>query len=164
MKVGRILRSLAVLATATLLLSVTLNSATATVFTPGGDMDNSGPDQPNKRTKGGDGGGGTTPFTSTNQFAELADGENYSLTGKIVSWKGNFYLEVDLKEHSWLATAKRCSFPYYPLDVTASSYWKQFENLRVKLVAEAKGVVSHERMRHVYTIMLSPLVAPEVLK
>lgn len=102
------------------------------------------------------GGGGhdvPTPFEFVNSKFELADGEIYQLAGRIVSeteWTSydraaQAYLEVDLNYTPWLASAKRISFPYYPLN--AGYPWESLEGRKVVLLVRAHGkaVVNRDR-------------------
>src|SRR5437870_1469834 len=70
-----------------------------------------------RRSSACDGGGGDVPvpYANTNQHVELADGENYTLVGIVRFMGGLPYLQVDLQQHPWLATADRVAYPYYSL-------------------------------------------------
>ena len=86
---------------------------------------------------GGGGGEIPTPFDAFNQRAELADGEDYLLVGRViienVSVEGSrAYFEVDLDQHRWLASAKRKADPRYPLEGSVG-FWKLYRGLRIKL-------------------------------
>jgi hypothetical protein len=81
-----------------------------------------------------------TPLGLPNQKVELADGEVYTLVGKIqVSGKFAFF-EVDLGEQPWLASRNRSASPYYLLDGGAS-VWNEYDKSSVRLSALAKGNV-----------------------
>ena len=61
------------------------------------------------------------PFTS-NDKAELADGEHYTLQGTLLrDSDGVHFIQVDFKEHPWLATAKRRNYPFYDLEENSRS-------------------------------------------
>ena len=84
------------------------------------------------------------PFENVNLKVELADGENYSLLGRILILKfaseGNEerpYFEVDLEEHPWLATRARKAMPLYPLAGNVEVY-RQYDKKRVRLNGSAQ--------------------------
>ncbi len=104
-----------------------------------------------------------TPFSGANQKVELADGEHYNLIGTIRIWRDTPHFEVDLTQHPWLASARRSQMPFYPLQ-GAATYWRRFENMRVKLVVEANGMIVMSGNRGDYVIALYPLLDPVVLK
>lgn len=114
---------------------------------------------------GGGSGEVPTPLITYNQKVELADGEPYTLLGKIHIVRGQAYFEVDLEEHPWLANTKRKASPFYPLLGTAA-YWSKFEGQNVKVVAEAQGQVeapTQTEPKHHYVISLQPLADPVTL-
>lgn len=92
------------------------------------------------------GGGGEvpTPFEAFNQKAELADGEDYLLVGRVViqpvagsgSDRLQAFLQVDLDVHPWLASARRKANPYYPLEGSVG-FWRQYRGIRIKLPCQA---------------------------
>lgn len=112
---------------------------------------------------GGGSGDVPTPFLSSNQKVELAHGELYTLVGVIRFSNGEPFLEIDLNEHPWLANAYRKANPFYPLE-GATSFWKRYENQRLKTFVEAHiGADALSDGLRVY-ITLNPLADPVVLE
>jgi hypothetical protein len=112
----------------------------------------------------GDFGGGPgeipTPFLSSNQKVELADGELYTLVGVVRFFDGQAYLEVDMNEHPWLANQRRRSVPFYALE-SSPTFWKQYEGQRLRTYMEAHGsVVMPDGAPAEYVIRLQPLAEP----
>lgn len=111
------------------------------------------------------GGGGElpSPFDTANHRVELADGEAYLLVGRVVMMQNpGFstdnrmfpYFRVDLNEHPWLATEKRISQPYYPLEGAVEDWKKYVGAGKVKLPCTAHGVVKFFGSEVVYTMQL----------
>lgn len=103
------------------------------------------------------------PFESTNRRAELADGELYTLVGRVVFVGDQAMLEVDLNEHPWLASTKRRNDPFYPI-VQRSDTYRQFEGRRVLLQARARAVITITPAPAAYSIWLSILGSPVLSK
>ncbi len=87
--------------------------------------------------KGGEGHEVPSPFSNTNQVVELADGEAYTLIGKVVFMGKIAYLNVNLDLHPWLATTRRKAFPFYRL-IGNPSIFKDLEQKEVKVLAQAQ--------------------------
>ncbi len=117
--------------------------------------------------RGGGGGGDIPfPFETANQKAELADGEVYILSGRVVFAPGPVsvepaaYLEVDFKEHPWLESAKRKQVPFYLLE-NSEVDWKKWENQRVIVPVRAKGqILTNPHSDPVYTLTLKAIAEP----
>lgn len=94
--------------------------------------------------KGG-GGGVPSPFTeNSNRKVELADGEMYTLQGKVVFDNNDVaWFWVDLAKHPWLANQKRQQNPYYRL-MGSKEQWREYNEKSVQLicVAHASSAVS----------------------
>lgn len=105
--------------------------------------------------QGGSGGEVPNPFSNVNQKVELADGESYLLVGRVIidsSDRDLVYLAVDLKEHPWLANAKRKADPFYLIEASGRT-WRKYDGLRVKITAEAKMYVVGSEKRGFHTLM-----------
>jgi len=90
---------------------------------------------------------------ASNHKVELADGELYTLEGRIlVDADGSLYLNVDLRKHPWLANAKRVQNPYYRIAGNAAQ-WQQYVGRTILLVATAHVVVGGGQ----YEIVLAPV-------
>lgn len=119
--------------------------------------------------RGGGGGGDIPfPFETANQKAELADGEVYLLSGRVVFAPGPVsvepmpYLEVDFQEHPWLESAKRKQVPFYLLE-NSDLDWKKWENQRVMVPVRAKGqILTNPHSDPVYTLTLKAMGEPIV--
>ena len=103
------------------------------------------------------GGGGGVPsprmIASTNHHVELADGELYTLEGRlVVDSTGALYFNVDLRKHPWLASAERVKNPYYAVEADPSA-WQAYVGKRILLVAVARVVVGGGE----YQIVLQPV-------
>ena len=91
-------------------------------------------------------GGGDTPgpFSDSNRKVELSDGDVYALSGRVIflspgsGKRPTPYFEVDLKQHEWLANAKRVLNPYYRLQ-GPTYLWKEFEYETIRLQARARA-------------------------
>jgi hypothetical protein len=111
-----------------------------------------------------------TPFEARNRTVELAAGETYLLSGKVVFLKSSkvaealgvsAFLQIDLESHPWLASARRKANPYYPL-VGPASYWRNHEGRDVRLNCEAQGrVLFVDDFGPQYEILLDPLADVE---
>ncbi|HLE00604.1 MAG TPA: hypothetical protein VJB59_10110 [Bdellovibrionota bacterium] len=107
------------------------------------------------------GGGGEVPVPfGLNERAELADGESYLLVGKVIVYSRKagpnqvrVYFEVDLRQHPWLANAKRRLNPLYPLEGSASD-WKDYDGHTVKLACRAHSRIFrvNDELQHVITL------------
>ncbi len=106
-----------------------------------------------------------TPFDNVNLKVELADGESYSLLGRILilrfpseGGEERPYFEVDLEDHPWLATSARKAMPLYPLLGSVDSY-RQFDKKRVRFNGTAQSKVRLvEGNRVVHEVSLKPAV------
>jgi hypothetical protein len=89
------------------------------------------------------------PFEDSNQRVELADGEIYTLIGRVRFQLDTPYLEVDLGQHPWLANSKRKLSPVYPIDVSPSLPvdWKVLEGKLVKSYMRARGFITKLEFR-----------------
>ncbi len=56
------------------------------------------------------------PFTTSNQFVELANGETYWLTGIVRQIAGQTFFEIDFESSPWLASRMRRSSPMYRVE------------------------------------------------
>ena len=105
------------------------------------------------------------PFSS-NQRVELANGEYYTLVGKIIFFQAQPFLSVDLDVHPWLASATNTTSigeKVYPLQ-GSPGYWKTYENLRVKISVQASAdMVGACTNSPLYIISLDLLGKPEVV-
>jgi hypothetical protein len=99
-----------------------------------------------------------TPLLSeANTHVELADGEIYTVAGKVMfDNKGQPFLKVDLDRMPWLASSVRQANPTYVLE-GAPSFWKKYENTCVKYTCEAHGTVTDESGNLKYVISLGPI-------
>lgn len=76
-----------------------------------------------------EGGGGTVPRgLSKEGVAELAPNEKYTLSGSVQVIDSIVYLNVNLKEHPWLASGYRKGNPRYPLwgDASLINKWRSY--------------------------------------
>ena len=89
------------------------------------------------------GGGIPSPFVETsNRKVELADGEMYTLQGKIVFDSNDTpWFWVDLAKHPWLANQKRQAAPYYRLQGLRDQ-WRPYNEKSVQLICFAHTVMS----------------------
>lgn len=102
------------------------------------------------------------PF-STNQKVELADKEYYILAGILRQSGRDYYLEVDLDVHPWLASTKRQLDPYYLIEITPdATHWLKLKNRRVKVLIEAIGQIRDENnyLPARYEVILKALARP----
>jgi hypothetical protein len=101
--------------------------------------------------KGG-GGGVPSPFVeSSNRRVELADGEMYTLQGKVVFDSNDVaFFWVDLEKHPWLANAHRQQNPYYRL-IGSKDQWREYNEKSIQLICIARGVTTADG----YEIQLS---------
>jgi hypothetical protein len=89
-----------------------------------------------------------TPFEDANRHFELANGEIYSLVGKIiflpdltgVSEKDRPYFQVDLKTQPCLAHPERQASPFYLLE-GPDTKWRNVNLTTLRLFAKAHGRV-----------------------
>jgi hypothetical protein len=93
-------------------------------------------------THGPGGGGMPTPFGDSNIRVELADGELYTLDGRVVLVQTQLgaiaaYFEVDLNKQDWLANQTRRQEPYYLLQGKLS-FWRQLNQQNIELTATAQ--------------------------
>jgi len=99
------------------------------------------------------------PFQAMNQKVELADGEKYTLIGRVVFELGEPYFNVDLELHPWLANQKRKDRPIYPL-IASTVNWDSFEGQLVQIFVEAKGSVLLGLEKEHYEIFLKSIQEP----
>lgn len=101
----------------------------------------------------GGGGGVPSPFADSNRKVELADGELYTLDGKVVfDSNGEAQFWVNLAKHPWLANKSRVAYPFYKL-VGPASQWKKYNEKSVRLMCIAHVVTSGDG----YEIQLEPV-------
>jgi hypothetical protein len=104
------------------------------------------------------------PFSS-NQKVELANGEYYTLVGRVIFFQNHPFLNVDLDVHPWLANSKavQSGEKIYPLQ-GSPAYWKTYESLRVKInVQAAADLVDACSNAPLYIISLDLVGTPEVV-
>lgn len=103
--------------------------------------------------RGGDG-GVPSPFVETsNRKVELADGEMYTLFGKVVFDSSDVpFFWVDLKKHPWLANKKRAVTPFYRL-MGSREEWREYNEQSIQLICIAKAMMVGGK----YEIELTPL-------
>jgi hypothetical protein len=91
--------------------------------------------------KGG-GGGVPSPFGETaNRRVELADGEMYTLQGKVIFDANDVpWFWVDLAKHPWLASQKRQQNPFYRLAGTRDQ-WREYNEKVIQLTCFARGYI-----------------------
>lgn len=92
------------------------------------------------------------PFEKANKKVELADGEEYVLSGRVMlaqvglkmgAQRGPVVFNIDLEEQPWLASASRVNNPFYPLQ-GAIEDWKDLLTAgKVKLSCIAHGVIRY---------------------
>lgn len=99
------------------------------------------------------------PLMDTNQRVELADGEQYTLWGKVVYYDRQAYLEVDLEKHAWLKSRKREKLPYYPLGEIAGG-WRRWQGRGIQVQVAAHGLVLTNGAYPQYVIWLAPVSDP----
>jgi len=107
------------------------------------------------------GGGGDVPVPlGLNSKVELADGEDYMLSGRIRilpriagSRAPRVFFEVDLAAHTWLASKNRKANPRYPIEGSPAE-WQAYEGHRVKFSCRATGRVMQVDGRPQYVIFL----------
>ena len=87
--------------------------------------------------KGG-GGGVPSPFVeNSNRKVELADGEMYTLQGKVVFDNNDVAcFWVDLAKHPWLANQRRQQNPYYRL-LGSKDQWREYNEKAIQLICVA---------------------------
>jgi hypothetical protein len=92
--------------------------------------------------RGGGGGGVPSPFVeNSNRKVELADGEMYTLDGKVVFDNNDTpWFWVDLAKHPWLANQKRQQNPYYRL-LGSKDQWRDYNDKAIELTCIAHVVV-----------------------
>jgi hypothetical protein len=103
-----------------------------------------------------------TPFSVTNRYVELADGESYDLVGQVVGGSAisnriaygqqQAWFLPDFTAQPWLANAKRVSNPGYPMQDALWSSWAAYSGQLVHMSVIAHGVV----MNGEYVIFLEP--------
>jgi len=108
------------------------------------------------------------PFEDSNHRVELADGEIYTLIGRVRFLLDTPYLEVDLAQHPWLANSKRKLSPVYPIDGTPGLPidWRLHEGKVVRTYMRARGFIARLEIRPgyeprlEYRIALEPMLQP----
>jgi hypothetical protein len=111
------------------------------------------------------------PFEALNRHVELADGEVYLLQGVVHKAEGEFYFNVDLDLHPWLANQNRRQSPFYPIRVpsyvanASRTKWnlEQFREQTVRVLVRAHGMVrlsSNGGQYATYQIALDALEKP----
>ena len=104
------------------------------------------------------------PFSS-NQKVELANGEYYTLVGKVIYFQSKPFLTVDLDVHPWLSSSnsKYLGEKVYPLQ-GSPAYWKTYENKRVKVNIQASAdLVDACTNAPLYIISLDLIGTPEIV-
>jgi hypothetical protein len=110
-----------------------------------------------------DGGDIPLPLMETNQRAELADGEQYTLVGTILAEQDQVYLEVNFEEHPWLRSARRARNPYYPIGPIDGG-WEKFTGKSIQIQVMARGFIVLNGTKGRYGIWLTPLKLPILVK
>lgn len=104
-----------------------------------------------------------TPFGVYNNKVELADKEFYLLVGTVgiekptaPGFKSRAYLEIDHKQHPWIAHPNGRTSKRYTLEGSIS-FWKQYQYLKVRVSCQARGsVVTSLNGKPEYVITLAP--------
>ena len=106
--------------------------------------------------------GDPAPFGSPNQHAELAEGEQYLLLGRVLRQGREYVLAIDLCAQPWLASDYRRQNPFYHLGRASGFSWSDFVGTRVKLAARAKPEIVRDLNSEAHVkIRLEPLATPE---
>ncbi|MCM0605860.1 MAG: hypothetical protein KA715_07185 [Xanthomonadaceae bacterium] len=121
--------------------------------------------QAQQSTKGG---GSPGPFEDANTHAELADGETYYLKGTVVLDldEKDLYLEIDFKDHPWLANKRRIKSPFYRIENNAKFNLGKFVGKKILLNFKAKlefyEDVDTDKLS--VDIALKPLSIPKLIR
>ncbi len=104
------------------------------------------------------------PRRIANEKFELAEAENYLLSGYIVNIQNHPYFQIDFVSQPWLATQNRIRYPYFPIYTNDAGMVQRYNGARVVMAVIPHKLAAGTSPDFSSGLVLEMIVPPQVEK